>query len=171
VPLGAKPCAVPPLIWLEPISSLLAPIRLEILIMTDFGRQARLNGRPFEPLAQAIARKDPKHAQAIISFEPDAVTGEAAPSDLFHDEIEKLRASAGAYLARARQKPEINEREAAEFIKGMGRVATIVVHDNGLVTASAIFANMNAAERFALSSVPSPHGCPRVVRNARYASC
>jgi hypothetical protein len=43
-----------------------------------------------ETLAQAIARKDPKDAQAIISFEPDAVTGEAAPSHLFHDEIEKL---------------------------------------------------------------------------------
>ena len=64
-----------------------------------------------------------------------------------HDGIEKLRASAEAYLARARQKPEINEREAAELIKGMGRVATVVVHDNGLVTASAIFANTNAAER------------------------
>jgi hypothetical protein len=99
--------------------------------MTDFGRQACLNGRHFETLAQAIARKDPKNTQAIISFEPDAVTGEAAPSDLFHDEIEKLRASAEAYLARARQKPEINEREAAEFIKGMGRVATVVVHDTG----------------------------------------
>jgi hypothetical protein len=104
------------LIWLESITSLLAPILLEIPIMTDFGRQACLNGRHFETLAQAIARKDPKNTQAIISFEPVAVTGEAAPSDLFHDEIEKLRASAEAYLARARQKPEINEREAAEFI-------------------------------------------------------
>ncbi len=113
MPPGAKPCAVPPLIWLESITSLLAPILLEILIMTDFGRQACLSGRPFETLAQAIARKDPKDTQAIISFEPDAVTGEAAPSDLFHDKIEKLRASAEAYLARARQKPEINEREAA----------------------------------------------------------
>jgi hypothetical protein len=45
VPLGAKPCAVPPLIWLESITSFLAPILLEILIMTDFGRQAYLNGR------------------------------------------------------------------------------------------------------------------------------
>ena len=32
------------------------------------------------------------------------------------------------------QKPEINEREAADLIKGMGRVATVVVHDSGLVT-------------------------------------
>jgi hypothetical protein len=38
VPLGAKPCAVPPLIWLESITSFLAPILLEILIMTDFMR-------------------------------------------------------------------------------------------------------------------------------------
>jgi hypothetical protein len=29
----------------------------------------------------------------------------------------------------------------------MGRVATVVVHDNGLVTAGAIFASTNAAER------------------------
>jgi hypothetical protein len=29
----------------------------------------------------------------------------------------------------------------------MGRVATVVIHDNGLVRASAIFANTNAAER------------------------
>jgi hypothetical protein len=77
VPLGAKPCAVPPLIWLKSITSFLAPILLEILIMTDFGRQACLNDRPFETLAQAIARTDPKDARAIISFEPDAVTGEA----------------------------------------------------------------------------------------------
>jgi hypothetical protein len=83
VPLGAKPCAVPALIWLESITSFLARILLQILIMTDFGRRACLNGRPFETHAQAIARKDPKDAQAIISFEPDAVTGEAAPSDLF----------------------------------------------------------------------------------------
>src|SRR3981081_2817333 len=41
----------------------------------------------------------------------------------------------------------ISEREAAELIKGMGRAATVVVHDNRLVTASAIFANTNAAER------------------------
>jgi hypothetical protein len=46
--------------WLESITSFLAPILLEILIMTDFGRQACLNGRPFETLAQAIARRDPK---------------------------------------------------------------------------------------------------------------
>jgi hypothetical protein len=98
------------LIWLESITSFLARILLEILIMTDFGRQACLNGRPFETLAQAIARKDPKDTQAIISFEPDAVTGEAAPSDLFHDEIEKRRASAEAYLARARQRPSTSAR-------------------------------------------------------------
>jgi len=37
-------------------------------------------------------------------------------------------------------KPEISEREAEELIKGMGRVATVVVHDDGHVTAIAISA-------------------------------
>jgi hypothetical protein len=39
------------------------------------------------------------------------------------------------------EKPAISEHEAEELIKGMGRVATVVVHDNGLVTATAISAN------------------------------
>jgi hypothetical protein len=38
------------------------------------------------------------------------------------------------------RKSEINEREAEELIKGMGRIATVVVHDNGVVTATAISA-------------------------------
>jgi hypothetical protein len=115
--------------------------------MTNFGRQAALNDRRFETLAKAIAHKDPRDAQAIISFDPDAVTGEPAPSDLFHDEIEKLRAGAEAYLARSPKKPEINEHEAEELIKGMGRTAAVVVHDNGLVTANAIFANPHDQQR------------------------
>jgi hypothetical protein len=40
-----------------------------------------------------------------------------------------------------RDKPEISEHEAEELIKGMGRVATVVVHDNGLVAATAISTN------------------------------
>jgi hypothetical protein len=44
--------------------------------MIDFGRQASLNGRKFETLAQAKAHKDPKDVMAIIAFEGDAVTGE-----------------------------------------------------------------------------------------------
>jgi hypothetical protein len=39
------------------------------------------------------------------------------------------------------KKPEITAREAEELIKGMGRVATVVVHGDGLVTAVAISAN------------------------------
>jgi hypothetical protein len=39
------------------------------------------------------------------------------------------------------QKPEISEREAEEKIKGMGRVATVVVHKDGIVRATAISAN------------------------------
>ena len=39
------------------------------------------------------------------------------------------------------KKPEIGEHEAEELIKGMGRVATVVVHSDGLVTATAIRAN------------------------------
>jgi hypothetical protein len=38
-------------------------------------------------------------------------------------------------------KPAISEHEAEELIKGMGRVATVVVHDDGLVRATAISAN------------------------------
>jgi len=37
------------------------------------------------------------------------------------------------------EKPEINELEAAELIKGMGREAVVVAHDNGKVTATAIY--------------------------------
>jgi hypothetical protein len=37
-------------------------------------------------------------------------------------------------------KSEISEEEAEELIKGRGRIATVVVHDNGLVTATAISA-------------------------------
>ena len=39
------------------------------------------------------------------------------------------------------KKPAISEREAQELIKGMGREAAVVVHDNGLVTATAFSAN------------------------------
>jgi hypothetical protein len=39
------------------------------------------------------------------------------------------------------RRSEINGREAEELIKGMGRIATVVVHDNGFVTATAISAN------------------------------
>jgi len=46
------------------------------------------------------------------------------------------------------EKSEINEHEAAELIKGMGRVAAVTVHDNGLVRATAIFATtLNSAEQ------------------------
>ena len=38
-------------------------------------------------------------------------------------------------------KSVISEHETEELIKGMGRVATVVVHDNGLVRATAISAN------------------------------
>jgi hypothetical protein len=38
-------------------------------------------------------------------------------------------------------KPTISEHEAEELIKGMGRVATVVVHDDGLVRATAISTN------------------------------
>jgi hypothetical protein len=38
-------------------------------------------------------------------------------------------------------KPAISDREAEELIKGMGREATVVVHDNGLVRATALTAN------------------------------
>jgi hypothetical protein len=51
-------------------------IARRILSMIDFGRQASLNGRKFETLAQAKAHKDPKDVMAIIAFEGDAVTGE-----------------------------------------------------------------------------------------------
>jgi hypothetical protein len=36
------------------------------------------------------------------------------------------------------KRSEISEHEAEELIKGMGRIATVVVHDDGLVTATAI---------------------------------
>jgi hypothetical protein len=123
---------------------------LDILIMTNFGRQASLNGRLFESLARAIEAKDPRDVQARISFDADAVTGEPRPDDLFHDEIEKLRTSNEfkAYSMRASKKPELSERGAEELIKGMGRIATVVVHSSGQVTANAIFAtNLSPSER------------------------
>jgi hypothetical protein len=40
-----------------------------------------------------------------------------------------------------KEKPEINEHEAEELIKGMGRNATVVVHSDGLVRAIAIHSN------------------------------
>jgi hypothetical protein len=104
--------------------------------MANFGRQAWLNGRPFETLARAIAHKDPHDVQAIIAFEADAVTGEPRPADLFHEEIERLRASP-EFCAHL---PEIGEDEAEELIKEMGRMAAVTVHANGLVTANAIHA-------------------------------
>jgi hypothetical protein len=62
--------------------------------MTNFGRQAHLDGRGwFETLANAIDRANPHDVFARIGFDRDAVTGEPAPADLFHDDIEKLRAS------------------------------------------------------------------------------
>ena len=39
------------------------------------------------------------------------------------------------------KKPEINEHAAEELIKGMGREATVVVHNDGLVRAIAISAD------------------------------
>ena len=39
-----------------------------------------------------------------------------------------------------KDKPEISEHEAEELIKGMGRVASIVVHNDGVVRATAISA-------------------------------
>ncbi len=41
----------------------------------------------------------------------------------------------------SKNKPVISEHEAEELIKGMGRVAAVVVHDNGLVIATAISTN------------------------------
>jgi hypothetical protein len=97
----------------------------------------------FETLAQAIANKDPHDVMAIIAFESDAVTGEPRPSDLFHDEIERLRASAElkAYL------PEITPAEAEDFIKKSGRVAAVVVHDDGLVRANPIYGDFSQLAR------------------------
>jgi hypothetical protein len=40
-----------------------------------------------------------------------------------------------------KEKPEISEHEAEELIKGMGRIATVVVHDDSLVRATAIHGN------------------------------
>jgi hypothetical protein len=124
-------------------------IARRVLTMIDFGRQASLNGRKFGTLAQAIAHKDPKDVMATIAFEDDAVTGEPAPGDLFHDDIERLWASPEfkAYLAHSSEKPEINEREAEELIKGMGREAAVVVHDNGLVRATAIYGDLSQIHR------------------------
>ena len=45
------------------------------------------------------------------------------------------------------EKPELTEREAEERIKGMGRTVTVVVHDNGLVTATAILADPSEGQR------------------------
>jgi hypothetical protein len=39
------------------------------------------------------------------------------------------------------KRSEISAHEVEELIKGMGRIATVVVHDNGLVTATAISTN------------------------------
>jgi hypothetical protein len=39
------------------------------------------------------------------------------------------------------KRPEINAHEAEELIKGMGRIAAVVVHDDGHVTATAISAD------------------------------
>ena len=39
------------------------------------------------------------------------------------------------------KRSEISAHEAEELIKGMGRTATVVVHDNGHVTATAISVN------------------------------
>jgi hypothetical protein len=44
-----------------------------------------------------------------------------------------------------KEKPEINEHEAEELIKGMGRIATVVVHNDGLVRAIAIHSNPSDA--------------------------
>jgi hypothetical protein len=44
-------------------------------------------------------------------------------------------------MSPSKDKPEISEHEAEELIKGMGRVATVVVHDNGLAIATAISTN------------------------------
>jgi hypothetical protein len=38
------------------------------------------------------------------------------------------------------KRSEINEHEAEELVKGMGRVASVVVHNNGVVTATSISA-------------------------------
>lgn len=40
-----------------------------------------------------------------------------------------------------KEKPELSEHEAEALIKGMGREASVVVHDNGLVAATAISTN------------------------------
>jgi len=39
------------------------------------------------------------------------------------------------------KKPEISEHEAEELIKGMGREASVVVHQDGMVRATAISTN------------------------------
>jgi len=55
---------------------------------------------------------------------------------------------AGNFIVTELEKSEIDEIEAAERIKGMGRVAVVTVHDSGLVTATAIFATaLNSAEQ------------------------
>jgi hypothetical protein len=38
-------------------------------------------------------------------------------------------------------KPEISERAAEELIRGMGREASVVLHEEGIVRATAISAN------------------------------
>jgi hypothetical protein len=43
------------------------------------------------------------------------------------------------------KKPEINEQAAEELIKGKGRDAVVVVHSDGLVTATAIQADPSDA--------------------------
>ncbi|MGT2438150.1 hypothetical protein ACU4GH_22575 [Bradyrhizobium betae] len=123
--------------------------------MVNFGRQVWLDGRPFETLADAIKAKDPDDVQAILSFDADAVTGSPRADDLLHDEIEWLRASPEfqTYLARAQHKPELSEREAAAYIQGMGPAVSVVVHDNGLVTATALVAtHLSAAERLRIQN-------------------
>lgn len=118
--------------------------------MTSFGRQASLNNRRFETLARAIAHKHPSDVLAIISFEDDPISREPRPDDLLHEEIEKLRASPEytAYLARhPEDKREITESEAEKFIRDMGREASVVVHANGLVRATAIYGDLSQIQR------------------------
>ncbi len=90
-------------------SSLVSAAHTKATIMFDW-----LNGRPFETLGEAIAHKDPNDIGAIISFDVDPATRQSRPDDLLHE--------FQAYLARkASAKPELNEREAAARVEGVGR--------------------------------------------------
>jgi len=55
----------------------------------------------------------------------------------------KKRRKRGDGMNPSENKSMISEHEAEELIKGLGRVATVVVHDDGLVTATAISANQS----------------------------